>query len=146
MKIGAFQTLRSGLQLNAVPVTSQVRAVLETGLREELTASGIFEEVEIEGSDDPDRLVLGLCVFRSEVSEEEVMLAVERAWTALAFHHWSAHAFLTDEGHVELQAATLDRPGGRFASVHLVALRAAGAAGAATGEAAEMAHQLVSAA
>lgn len=146
MKIGAFQTLRSGLQLNAVPVTSQVRAVLETGLREELTASGIFEEVEIEGSDDPDRLVLGLCAFRSEVSEEEVMLAVERAWTALAFHHWSAHAFLTDEGHVELQAATLDRPGGRFASVHLVALRAAGAAGAATGETAEMAHQLVSAA
>lgn len=146
MKIGAFQTLRSGLQLNAVPVTSQVRAVLETGLREELTASGIFEEVEIEGSDDPDRLVLGLCVFRSEVSEEEVMLAVERAWTALAFHHWSAHAFLTDDGHVELQAATLDRPAGRFASVHLVALRAAEAAGAATSEAAEMAHQLVSAA
>jgi hypothetical protein len=146
MKLGAFQTLRSGLQMNAVPVTSQVRALLETGLREELTASGLFEEVEVEGSDDPDRLVLGLCVFRGEVSEEEVMVAVERAWTALAFHHWSAHAFLTDEGHVELQAATLDRPGGRFASVHLVALRAAEAAGAATGEAAETARQLVSAA
>lgn len=146
MKLGAFQTLRSGLQLNAVPVTSQVRALLETGLREELTAAGLFEAVEIEGSDDPDRLVLGLCVFRSEVSEEEAMVAVERAWTALAFHHWSAHTFLTDEGHVELQAATLDRPGGRFASVHLVAQRAANAGGAATVEAAEPARQLVSAA
>lgn len=123
MNLVAFQTLRNGLQMNAAPVTSQVRKLLETGLREELIASGLFEEIEVECSDDRDRLVLGLCVFRSDVSDEEAALAIERAWSALAFHHWSAHAFLSGDGHVELQAATLDRPGGRYASVHLVAQR-----------------------
>lgn len=125
MRLVAFQMLRSGLQMNAAPVTSQVREVVETGLLEELDATGLFEEIEVGSSDDPSRLVLALCTFRADVSEAEAERAIERAWTALAFHHWSAHAFLTEDGHVELQAATLDRPGGRFVSVHLVAQRAA---------------------
>jgi hypothetical protein len=124
MNLVAFQRLRNGLQLNAAPATSQVRRVLEVGLRAELLASGVFDVVEVGRSDESDRLVLGLCTYSAEVTEDEVRWAVERAWSALAFHHWQAHAFLTDEGHVELQAATLDRPAGRFVTVHVVAQRA----------------------
>ena len=123
MNLIAFQSLRNGLQLNAAPATSQVRKVIEAGLQAELLASGVFDVVEVGSSDEADRLVLGLCTYGAGVSEDEVRWAIERAWSALAFHHWQAHAFLTDEGHVELQAGTLDRPGGRFVTVHLVAQR-----------------------
>jgi hypothetical protein len=124
MNIAAFQSLRNGLQMNAAPATTQVRKVIERGLREELIASGVFEDVEIGGSDDPDRLVLALGTFRADADDETAVLAVEQAWRALAFDHWQACAFLTEDGHVELQAATLDRPAGRFVTVHLVAQRA----------------------
>ena len=40
------------------------------------------------------------------------------------FHHGEAQAFLTDDGHAEMQAAPLDRPVGRYLTVHLVAQRA----------------------
>lgn len=124
MRLVQFQTLRSGLQRNAAPVTSQVRKVLEAGLREELLAAGVFEDVEVGSSDDQDRLLLALCSFRGDVADDEAASALEGAWAALAFHHWSAHAFLTEQGHVELQAASLDRPGGHFVSVHIIAQRA----------------------
>jgi hypothetical protein len=124
MNIAAFQSLRNGLQINAAPATTQVRKVIERGLREELLASGVFEDVEVGGSPDPDRLVLALGTFREDVDDETATRAVEQAWAALAFDHWQAHAFLAGDGHVELQAATLDRPAGRFVTVHLVAQRA----------------------
>jgi hypothetical protein len=124
MNIAAFQRLRNGLRLNAAPATTQVRKVIERGLREELLASGVFAEVEVGGSDDPDRLVLALGTFRADADDETVALEVERAWDGLAFDHWRAHSLLTEDGHVELQAATLDRPAGRFVTVHLVAQRA----------------------
>ena len=125
MNLVAFQSLRNGLRMNAAPATSQVRRVLEVGLHAELLTSGVFDVVEVGGSDDADRLVLGLCTYSAGISEDEARWAIERAWSALAFHHWQAHAFLTDEGHVELQAATLDRPGGRYLTLHLVVERSA---------------------
>jgi hypothetical protein len=125
MNIAAFQSLRNGLRLNAASATTQVRKLIARGLREELLASGVFLEVEVGGSDDPDRLVLALGSFRADADDDTVALAVERAWGALAFDHWQAHSLLVEDGHVELQAATLDRPAGRFVTVHLVAQRTA---------------------
>ena len=125
MNLIAFQSLRNGLQMNAVPATSQVRKVLEVGLREELLASRLFEDVEIGSSDDADRLVVALCTYGAGVDDEVAAQAVGRAWSVLAFDHWESHAFLVEDGHVELQAATLDRPNGRYLTVHLVAQRAA---------------------
>lgn len=121
MNLVAFQGLRSGLKMNAVPATSQVRRVVEVGLRSELLASGLFEVVEVGRSDDANRLVLALCTYNAGVTEDEARWAIERAWAAVSFDHWSSHAFLTEQGHVELQAATLDRPAGRFVTVHVVA-------------------------
>jgi hypothetical protein len=123
MNLLAFQSLRSGLQRNAGPATSQVRKVVECGLREELLASGVFDDVEVGSSDDTDRLLVALCTFPAHVDDLTAAVAVETAWSALAFPYWQAHSFLTENGHVELQAASLDRPGGRYVTVHLVAQR-----------------------
>lgn len=123
MNLVAFQSLRRGLQLNAVPATSQVRSVFETALREELLASGVFTDLEVGSTDAADHLLVALGSFRADVTEDEVARAVQYAWSAVAFHHWQAHAFLTDDGHVEMQAATLDRPGGRYLTLHLVVER-----------------------
>lgn len=123
MKLVDFQTLRNGLRMNAAPATSQVRNVFETGLREELLATGLFEDVEVGASADLERLVIALGTYRPGVSDERVEAAIASAWAGLAFHHWQSHAFLSEDGHVEFQAATLDRPGGRYVTVHLVAQR-----------------------
>ena len=132
MNLAAFQSLRAGLQRNAAPATSQVRKIVESGLREGLLATGVFDDVEVGGSGDDDRLVVALCAFPADVDDLAAAVAVERAWSALAFPYWQAHAFLAEDGHVELQAASLDRPGGRYVTLHLVAQRAG--APAASGE------------
>lgn len=125
MNLAAFQNLRRGLQMNAAPATSQVRSVFETALREELLASGVFTDLEVGSTDAADHLVVVLGTFRADAIEDDVARAVQYAWASVAFHHWQAHAFLTDDGHVELQAATLDRPGGRYLTLHLVVERSA---------------------
>ncbi len=125
MNLAAFQILRNGLKMNAAPATAQARRAFETGLREELLATGLFEDIEVGSSDDADRHVVALGTYRADVDDDATVLAIQLAWAGLAFHHWEAHAFLTADGHVELQAATLDRPGGRFVTVHLIAQRAA---------------------
>ena len=120
MNLSAFQSLRSGLQLNAGPATSQVRNVFEAALHEELLASGAFVDLEVGSTDVADHLLVALGTFRHGIAQGDIVRAVERAWAACSFHYWQAHSFLTAEGHVELQAATLDRPGGRYMTLHLV--------------------------
>lgn len=131
MNLTAFQSLRRGLQLNAGPASSQARRVFEVALREELLASGVFVTLEVGSSDEADHLLVALGSFRADVDQAVVVAAVERAWDTVAFHHWSGHAFLTEDGHVELQAATLDRPNGRYVTFHLVVERSAVLSGAA---------------
>lgn len=130
MNLAAFQNLRRGLQMNAAPATSRVRSVFEDGLRQELLASDLFADLEVGSTDAEDHLLVVLGSFRADVDDARVTAAVEAAWGAVAFHHWQAHAFLTADGHVELQAATLDRPGGRYLTLHLVVERAAVPVGA----------------
>lgn len=134
MNLAAFQNLRRGLQMNAVPATSRIRSVVEDGLRQELLASGLFADLEVGSTDAEDHLLVVLGSFRADVPDARVISAVEQAWAAVAFHHWQAHAFLTADGHVELQAATLDRPSGRYVTLHLVLERAAALAGAVTAD------------
>lgn len=125
MNLVDFQSLRNGLQLNGVPATSQVRRTFEVGLREELMATGAFTSVEVGSTDEEDHLLVVLATHAPGLSEHEVSLAVEWAWGAVAFHHWQANGLLTEDGHVEFQAATLDRPAGRYVTLHLVSQRAA---------------------
>lgn len=121
MNLVDFQRLRCGLKLNAAPAMSPVRKAMEAGLREELLRSGLFADLEIGGTHEVDHLLVALGTFRHGVSDQQVAHAIQRAWAAVAFHHWQAHAFLIQDGHVELQAATLDRPAGHYVTLHLVA-------------------------
>lgn len=123
MNLADFQGIRRGLQINAVPVTSQARSVFEDALRQELLASGVFTDLEVGSTGEEEHLLVALGGYRADVRDDEVAGVVQRAWTEIAFDHWQAHAFLSDEGHVELQAATLDRPGGRYLTLHLVVQR-----------------------
>lgn len=125
MNLVDFQNLRNGLQLNAVPATSQVRRTFEVAVREELLATGAFTSIEVGSTDEKDHLLVVLATHAPGLTEDEVSLAVEWAWGAVAFHHWQANGFLMEDGHVEFQAATLDRPAGRYVTLHLVSQRAA---------------------
>jgi hypothetical protein len=130
MNLVEFHKLRSGLQMNAGPATAQVRRTFETALREELLATGAFTSLEVGSTDEENHLLVVLATHVPGLSEDEVSLAVEWAWGAVAFHHWQAGSWLTDDGHVEFQAATLDRPAGRYVTLHLVSQRAEVPAGA----------------
>jgi hypothetical protein len=124
MKLVHFHTLRSGVQLNASPATERALVAMENKLRDLLTDTGLFDTVEIEHTDDPDQLVVALCQFRQNVSEDMVAAAVERIWDeGVSYTFWEAHSIFTEDGYVELEGATRESVLGRYATVHLVAQR-----------------------
>lgn len=125
MQLGHFHTLRTGIQINASPASGHELASRETALRDMLLASGLFESVEVENTDDPDRLVIGLCEFRPELSEDEVARAIERLWDEGGrYPFWEAHALVVEPEHVEFEAATRAGESGHYVTVHMVATRA----------------------
>lgn len=120
MNLVGFQKLRSGFQVNATPASPGVLADFERQLRRQLERSVTFDHVEVEISADPDRLLVGLVSYDPALSESEVAWSLEHVWSRLEFEHWEAHAFLVEDGHVELQAGTLDGRN-QYVTLHLVA-------------------------
>ena len=91
-------------------------------LRAVLATSGTFGDVEVEVTDDPDRLVAGLCTYSPNHPEADIVDTLTRAWAAeLRYHGWEGHSFLVEDGHVELQAATVRADRSHFLTLHLVA-------------------------
>lgn len=114
-----------GIQVNASPGTGAELELAESNLREMLMESGVFEEVEVGHTDDPDRLVIGLCRFRPFYTERDVAERLEEIWSdRLRYPFWEAHAFRVEPGHVEFEAATRAGELGRYVTVHLVAQQA----------------------
>lgn len=124
MQLMHFHTLRSGVQVNASPAPERVLVATEGKLRDLLTRSGLFDNVEVEHTDDPDQLVAGLCQFRRHLSEYAVAEAVEQIWDdGLAFPFWEIHSTEVDDAYVEFHGATRESTVGRYVTVHLVAQR-----------------------
>lgn len=124
MKLMHFHTLRSGVQINASPATEQALVAMENNLRDALSDSGLFDSVEVEHTDDPDQLVVALCQYRPNLTEDEVAETVERLWDErVSYTFWEVHAMRVDDGFVELEGATRESVVGRYATVHLVAQR-----------------------
>ena len=118
----SFQKLRGGLQLNVAPAPQQSRAAAVERLRSALATSGVFADVEVEPTADGDRLVVGLCRYSAEHEERHVVDRLARVWAEeLRLDGWDAHSFLVDEGHVEMQAATVHDDQSHYLSLHLVA-------------------------
>ena len=125
MELLHFHTLRAGVQRNAHPGSGSLLTTMELTLRDQLMSSGLFEEVEVEHTDDPDQLVIGLCQFRPEVSEAAVAAYLESVWSdRVSYPFWSAHSMIVDDEHVELEAATRESVTGGYVTFHLVAQKA----------------------
>ena len=126
MKLMHFHTLRSGVQINASPATEPTLVAIANNLRDLLDGCGLFDSVEVEHTADPDQLVVALCQYRPNLSEDEIAAAVERLWDErVSYTFWEVHVVRTDEGFVELEGATRESVTGRYATLHLVAQRAA---------------------
>ena len=125
MKLTDYHALRTGLQRNASPAGPEAVAELGARLRSALVDSGLFHTVEIDHTDDIDRLVIGLAQFAPHVDTAQVAWKLERLWhDVLAYTFWSAEAFLVEDGHVELQGSTRSSQQGHYVTLHLIAQQA----------------------
>src|SRR4051812_36439187 len=124
MQLTQFHRLRTGVQGNARPGRDRDLRLVERALRAALTSSGLFQEVEVGQTDDPDRLVIALCTFSAFCPESVVAERLERLWSdRVRYRFWEAPAIRTDKGHVEFEAASRIGPAGHYVTVHLVARR-----------------------
>lgn len=125
MNLMQFHRLRTAIQGNAAPGSARDLATVEGSLRSLLMSSGLFVDVEVERTDDPDQLVIALCTFDPHVSEAAVAGQLERLWAdRVSFPFWEAHALLVEDEHVELEAVSRPSPVGGYVTVHLVAQKA----------------------
>lgn len=125
MELMQFRKLRDGLQANASPASIADLRKLEHDLRESLMATGFFEEVEVDCTDNPDGMVIAMCTFPAQMSESDVAARLEQAWEdRLRFGFWAAHNTLVDSDQVEFQAASRTGINGHFVTVHVVAQKA----------------------
>lgn len=125
MDLMQFHKLRRAIQVNAYPGSGPDLASVEGNLRDLLMASGIFESVEVDHTDDLDRLVIALCEFRPELDEFDIAARIEELWhDRVRYPFWEAHSLMVDREHVELEAATRGSSTGHYVTLHLVAKKA----------------------
>ena len=125
MDLLRFHSVRSAIQVSASPGKADELLAVESRLRGLLMASGLFEQVEVEHTGDPNQLVIALCEFKSQYTEREVADRLEEIWAdRVRYPFWEAHVIRTDEAHVEFEAASRSSQEGHYVTVHLVALKA----------------------
>lgn len=125
MDLLQFHTMRTAIQGNAFPGQRKDLETVEGSLRNLLMASGVFEDVEVEQTDDPDQLVIAMCKFLPYFTEADVARHLERIWgDRVSYPFWEAHAIKVEKEHVEFEAATRHSSGGHYVTVHLVAQKA----------------------
>jgi hypothetical protein len=122
MDLIAFHKLRNGIQGNVCPGSLKELKKVEKDLRAMLMTSGIFEDVAVEHTSDPDRLVIALCRFAPEYSEQDIAEVMEWMWQdRVSYPYWEAHALRVDMVHVEFQPASRNGDSAHCVTVHMVA-------------------------
>lgn len=122
MKVGQLHRLRHGIQDNASPAPREELEAIADRLRDHLLLSALFVTVEVEATDDSDRLVAALCEIRPAYAERDIAARLETLWThRIASPFWEASSFVVERGHVELQAVTRAGATGHYVTLHLVA-------------------------
>jgi hypothetical protein len=117
--------MRTAVQDNAFPGRPAELSTVEQALRDRLMASGIFEDVEVEHTDDVDELVIAMCKFPSQMSHVQIAQRLEQAWEdRVRFDFWEVHATLAEDDQVEFQGATRSGSAGEYVTVHIVAQKA----------------------
>lgn len=125
MQLAEYYRIRDGLQVNASPNSAPELAHIANDLREALASSPMLHSVEVDTTEDPDRLVIAMCGFAPGFSPTEVAEELERLWVGDVGHdYWAVATSSTRRAHAELQGATLTGAKGRYATVHLIAQEA----------------------
>ena len=124
MHIVRYHTIRLAVTSNGLPAPRSDLDTLAGSLSYLLWSCELFDHVEVEVTGDEDRLVIGLCQIKPEVSDYETALVLEQIWQdRVRYPFWEAHAILVEPGHVELEGATKLDSSRPFVTVHVVAAK-----------------------
>ncbi len=118
-----FVQLREATTANLPPASGALTADAASKLRQRLASSVMFAQVEVEVTDDPDRLLIAMVRFRPGTPERQVSSFLEAVWiTELRLSGLDVFNFLVEDGHVEFEAVTGDQDSGYFLSLQLIAI------------------------
>ena len=117
-----YRKLRTAVQDSAAPAGAEELVAVERGLWSGLVSTGIFADVEVGRTNDPDRLVIAMCRFPGQLPADEVARRLEELWLdRLRYDFWEAHTLIVVRGQVELEAASRAGLGGHFVTLHVLA-------------------------
>lgn len=124
MEITQYHRMRLAVQSNASPGSATELRTVRANLQRALASVGLFEEVEVDYTDDLDHLVIGMFTFPDNMGAAEVARRLELMWQdRLRYPFWEAHAMLVDDDQVEFQGATRAGATGHYVTLHIVAQR-----------------------
>jgi hypothetical protein len=117
-----FVRLRAALTTNLPPASGALIEAAAARLRQRLVASVMFTQVEVEVTEDPQRLLVAMVRYRPGTPERQVSSFLEAVWISeLRLSGLDVFNFLAEDGHVELESVTGDQESGYFLSLHLIA-------------------------
>jgi len=118
-----FGQLRGAMRANLPPAAGALTAAAAAKLRRRLVSSVMFAEVEVEVTEDPERLLIAMVRFRPGTPERQVASFLEAVWiTELRLDGLDVFTSLVEDGHVEFEAATGDQNSGYFLTLQLIAI------------------------
>jgi hypothetical protein len=118
-----FLRLRLALTNNLPPASGALIDDAASRLRQRLVSSVMFAQVEVDVTDDAERLLVAMVRFRPGTPERQVASFLEAVWiTELRLSGLDVFHSLTEDGHVEFEAVTGDQDSGYFVSLQLIAL------------------------
>lgn len=124
MRLATFHQLRAAVQANGSPGAPKHLTEVAGKLCDMLSNTGLFEWFEVGTTDDPDRLVIGMCHLKADSSDIVTAQRLEAIWSnGLLRPNWGAHVVILEDGHVELEGATMVSDRGNYVTVHVLATR-----------------------
>jgi hypothetical protein len=118
-----FVRLRAGLTANLPPATGPLIDAAASRLRRRLVSSVMFAQVEVEITEDPERLLVALVRYRPGTPKRQVSSFLEAVWISeLRLPGLDMFHFIVEDGHIELESATGDQESGYYLSLQLIAL------------------------
>ena len=125
VQIAQYHKMRQAVQTNASPGSAAELRAVQADLRAALSSLGVFDDVEVEYTDDLDQLVIAMFTFPEQMSRTEVARRLELLWEdRLRYPFWEAHTTMVDRDQIEFQGATRAGTTGHYVTVHIVAQQA----------------------
>lgn len=122
MDTTGFRKLRTAVQENSHPAESRFARQLQRSLEAAFARSGLFSEFELGRTDDPDRMVIGVCRCADDVMPWEAGAGVETIWrTAVLDARWESHAVGCSDSLMEFEGAMTIDGSGHYVTAMIVA-------------------------